>query len=146
LTTQTSTKGALVRQSTSYIGDGELTAYAVGFPVVDRSRVVVKVDGSITAAFTWNSASTTITFTVAPADLAAILITDATSKHASAAVLPNPLETKSTLGLADQPARTAVTSITETRSSGGNVVIKSTDDATAGGPLAGSISLTRTDN
>jgi hypothetical protein len=69
----------------------------------------------------------------------------AVSEVASAAVLPNPLETKSTVTLADQPSRTKVATITETRSAGGNTVYGNLDDINGVLP-AFTTSLTRTNH
>ena len=63
-----------------YTGNGSTTAYSVPFSYRDQADITVTIGGSATTAFTWNGAGTTITFSSAPANDAAIEIRRTTSQ------------------------------------------------------------------
>jgi len=88
-----------------YTGNGSTTAYSVPFSYRDQADITVTVAGSATTAFSWNGAGTTITFSSAPANSAAIEIRRTTSQgtklvdYASGSVLTeNDLDTDSNQG------------------------------------------------
>lgn len=141
MTTQTSTPGGLVRRSVSYTGNGATTNYAIPFAVTHRPSIVVKVAGVIVTNYTFAADNSSITFAAAPANGASILITSAVSVYASAAVMPNPLNTKATLGMADQITRTKTT---VTQGGSKTVTHGNIDDASVAGTLIGKSGLVRT--
>lgn len=78
--------------------------------------MVVTVAGSVVTNYTWAADNSSITFAAAPANLAAIKIIEGASKHASGAILVDPMKTKSTVGLGDQQATAALATVTSTES------------------------------
>ncbi len=64
-----------------YVGDGATVIRVVSFPYIDKSHVIVTLDGVATTAFTWPT-SGTIQFTVAPAAAVAIHIARVTPRTA----------------------------------------------------------------
>ena len=85
-----------------YTGNNSTTAYSIPFSYRSTADLTVTISGSATTAFTLNSAGTTLTFSSAPAQDAAIEIRRRTSQtsrltdYASGSVLTeNDLDTDS---------------------------------------------------
>lgn len=64
--------------SASYIGDGLTREFALGFPYVSRSHVLVAVGGTLTANYTWLDANT-IRLGFVPAPLVPVVVFRTTS-------------------------------------------------------------------